>query len=81
MTEVMRLVDKEQVARSLGMRRTQVGETLATPGFPPAVGYFRGRHVWDENAVQRWIDAANQPPAEPERLTAWAGTGSSASAR
>jgi hypothetical protein len=32
MTEVMRLVDKEQVARSLGARRTQVGEMLAAPG-------------------------------------------------
>jgi predicted DNA-binding transcriptional regulator AlpA len=70
MTEVMRLVDKEQVARSLGVRRTQVGEMLASPGFPPAVGYFRGRHVWDEDAVQSWIDAANQPRAEAERLTA-----------
>jgi hypothetical protein len=30
--------------------------------------------MWDEGAVQSWvqswIDAANQPPAEPERLTA-----------
>jgi hypothetical protein len=43
MTEVMRLVDKEQVARSLGVRRTQVGEMLTAPGFPRAVGYFRGR--------------------------------------
>jgi predicted DNA-binding transcriptional regulator AlpA len=70
MTEVMRLVDKEQVARSLGVRRTEVGEMLASPSFPPAVGYFRGRHVWDEDAVQSWIAAANQPRAEAERLTA-----------
>jgi hypothetical protein len=48
----------------------QVGEMLASPGFPPAVGYFRGRHVWDEDAVQSWIDAASRPPAEAERLTA-----------
>ncbi len=70
MTEVTRLVDKEQVARSLGVRRTDVGEMLASPGFPPAVGYFRGRHVWDEDAVRSWIDAANQPRAEAVRLTA-----------
>jgi hypothetical protein len=30
----------------------------------------RGRHVWDEDAVRSWIDAANQPRAEAERLTA-----------
>ena len=70
MTEVMRPVDKERVARSLGVRRTQVGEMLAAPGVPRAVGYVRGRYVWDEGAVQSWNDAANHPPAEARRLTA-----------
>ena len=44
----------------------------------PAVGYFRGRHVWDEDAVQSWIDAANQPPAEAAPSV---GAGSSSNAR
>ena len=62
-TKTQRLVDKEQVAHTLGVRRTEVRQMLDAPGFPAALGYYRGRYVWDEDAVESWLAAANRPVA------------------
>jgi hypothetical protein len=51
-----RLLDREQVAATLGVHRRQVGRLTREPGFPAPVGYFRGRMLWDARAV---TDRAN----------------------
>jgi predicted DNA-binding transcriptional regulator AlpA len=54
--EGLRLIDREQVARALGVRRQQLGEVTSDRGFPPAVGYYRGRWVWDARAVEAFME-------------------------
>jgi predicted DNA-binding transcriptional regulator AlpA len=63
----VRLVDKEQVARTLGIGRREMGEMLDRPGFPRALGYYRGRYVWDEDAVESWVSAPDRPAAASDR--------------
>jgi len=53
----LRLVDRDQVASALGIRRQEVGTVLESPMFPSALGYYRGRWVWDEAAIERFLAA------------------------
>lgn len=57
-----RLIDREQLAAKLNMRRTELAEFLDTTGFPQPVGYFRGRVVWAEAAVDAWLHRLAEVP-------------------
>jgi mannose-6-phosphate isomerase len=61
-----RLVDKEQLASKLQLRRAELSEFLTEPGFPKPAGYFRGRMLWEEAAVDAWLHR----PTEVEVLSA-----------
>ena len=50
-----RLLDREQLARKLTLSRSEVSELAGQPGFPGVAGYFRGRLLWDESAVDAWL--------------------------
>jgi mannose-6-phosphate isomerase len=50
-----RFLDKEQVAKKLQLRRDQVSQVLGDQGFPKPTAYFRGRHLWEEEAVDAWL--------------------------
>ena len=49
------LIDKEQLAHKLEMRAGEVVSHGQQEGFPPPVAYFRGRILWDEAAIDRWL--------------------------
>jgi mannose-6-phosphate isomerase len=49
-----KLLDKEQVAARLELRRDQISQTLADATFPKPSAYFRGRLLWEEAAVDAW---------------------------
>lgn len=49
------LIDKEQLARKLELRAGEVAAHARQTGFPTPVAYFRGRTLWDEAAVDRWL--------------------------
>ena len=50
-----RLLDREQLAQKLSLSRSEVSELAGQPGFPRVAGYFRGRLLWDESAVDAWL--------------------------
>jgi quercetin dioxygenase-like cupin family protein len=50
-----RLLDREQLAGKLSLARAEVSALTAQPGFPEPSGYFRGRLLWDESAVEAWL--------------------------
>jgi hypothetical protein len=49
-----RLIDIEQLAGKLKLKRGEVSELTRQPGFPGPAGYFRGRLLWDEAVVEAW---------------------------
>jgi predicted DNA-binding transcriptional regulator AlpA len=49
------LIDKEQLAHKLELRVGDVAAHARQNGFPPPIAYFRGRMLWDEAAVDRWL--------------------------
>ena len=55
-----RLLDREQLAAKLSLSRSEVTALTEQPGFPEPDGYFRGRLLWDEAAVEAWV----QRPSE-----------------
>lgn len=55
------LIDREQLARKLELRLGEVVAHAEQRGFPRPVAYYRGRMLWDEAAVQRWV--AGRPDA------------------
>ena len=57
---VPRIIDREQLAARLGIRRQQLAEVTADDGFPPAVGYYRGRHLWASADIDRWAAGSEQ---------------------
>jgi len=50
-----RLLDKEQLAVKLKLHRSALADFLSQPGFPQPAGYFRGRMLWEEDAVEAWL--------------------------
>jgi quercetin dioxygenase-like cupin family protein/predicted DNA-binding transcriptional regulator AlpA len=50
-----RLLDREQLAGKLSLSRSEVSALTAQPGFPEPGGYFRGRLLWNESAVDAWL--------------------------
>jgi predicted DNA-binding transcriptional regulator AlpA len=57
------LIDKDQLARKLEMRVGEVVSHAQQQGFPPPVAYFRGRILWDEAAIDKWL--GDRPPDRP----------------
>ena len=49
------LIDKEQLAHKLELRVVDVAAHARQNGFPTPVAYFRGRTLWDEAAIDRWL--------------------------
>jgi hypothetical protein len=49
------LIDREQLARKLEIRLGEVVSHAQQEGFPSPVAYFRGRMLWDEEAVDDWL--------------------------
>jgi mannose-6-phosphate isomerase len=49
-----RLLDRDLIAAKLQLRRDEVSAVVNDPGFPSPVGYFRGRILWEEAAVEAW---------------------------
>ena len=52
--EPVRLIDTDQVAARLSMRRYEVADALNTHGFPQPTAYFRGRMLWEEASIAAW---------------------------
>jgi hypothetical protein len=50
----LRLLDRDLVAAKLRLRRDQVMAAIGDPTFPAPAGYFRGRVLWEEAAVDAW---------------------------
>jgi predicted DNA-binding transcriptional regulator AlpA len=48
-------MDREQLARKLELRLGEVVAHSQQRGFPPPVAYYRGRMLWDESSIQRWL--------------------------
>jgi predicted DNA-binding transcriptional regulator AlpA len=73
----LRLLDKDQVATALGIRRHEIGAMLGRPDFPTALGYYRGRWVWDEAAVKHYLaerQAARTGPPPRARISIGGGS-------
>jgi hypothetical protein len=61
------LIDKEQLARKLEMRAGEVVSHAQQLGFPTPVAYFRGRILWDESAIDRWLGEDRTGGSSPGR--------------
>jgi|tagenome__1003787_1003787.scaffolds.fasta_scaffold20892614_3 hypothetical protein len=59
--QLTRLMDREQLARKLELRLGEVVAHAAQQGFPPPVAYYRGRMLWDESSIQRWMTGKQNP--------------------
>ena len=55
-TPPARLLDRDLVAVRLGVRRDEVMARISDPAFPDPAGYFRGRMLWEEAAVDAWVN-------------------------
>jgi mannose-6-phosphate isomerase len=64
----IRLLDAEQVAGRLSMRRTDLLDALGAAGFPQPTGYFRGRMLWEEASIDAWQTQSAQAPDEEMRI-------------
>ncbi|MDX6552389.1 MAG: hypothetical protein QOH74_877 [Gaiellales bacterium] len=53
-----RLIDIEQLAGKLALKRGEVSALTREPSFPDPSGYFRGRLLWDEAVVDAWQAAS-----------------------
>jgi predicted DNA-binding transcriptional regulator AlpA len=56
------LLDVEQVAVKLEIKRSEAAATAKREGFPRPAGYHRGRFVWDEAAIASWQQLALEQP-------------------
>ena len=59
--QLTRLMDREQLARKLELRLGEVVAHAQQRGFPPPVAYYRGRMLWDESSIQRWLSGKQNP--------------------
>jgi predicted DNA-binding transcriptional regulator AlpA len=59
---VSRLLDVEQVAVKLEIKRSEAAATAKREGFPRPAGYYRGRFVWDEAVIESWRQVALEQP-------------------
>lgn len=54
--ELARLINSEELARKLEVRLGEVVSHAEQRGFPRPVGGYHGTMLWDEAAVDRWLD-------------------------
>lgn len=54
----LRLIDREQLAAKLAVHRSELAEIMQRPDFPAPIAYFRGRHLWDESAIEENLDTS-----------------------
>jgi len=66
-TPPARLLDRDLIAARLGVRRDEVQARISDPTFPDPAGYFRGRVLWDEGAVDAWVNQPADAPATERR--------------
>jgi predicted DNA-binding transcriptional regulator AlpA len=65
---LVRLVDREQLARALDVKLSHIPQHTQLPDFPSPVAYYRGRSLWQAAAVEAWANrrgcsnAHNSPP-------------------
>jgi predicted DNA-binding transcriptional regulator AlpA len=53
-----RLIDIEQLAGKLELKRGEVSALTREASFPDPAGYFRGRLLWNEAVVDAWQAAS-----------------------
>jgi predicted DNA-binding transcriptional regulator AlpA len=56
------LIDTQQLAHKLELRAGEIVSHAQQLGFPLPVAYFRGRILWDEAAVDRWLGERSDAP-------------------
>jgi hypothetical protein len=66
-TPPARLLDRDLIAVRLGVRRDEVRDRMSDPSFPDPAGYFRGRILWEEAAVDAWLHQPADAPASELR--------------
>lgn len=54
-SQLARLIDREQLARTLELRLAEVVAHAQQRGFPRPVAYYRGRMLWEERSVKQWL--------------------------
>jgi hypothetical protein len=52
--DLVRLVDREQLARTLDVKLSHIAQHTQLPDFPSPVAYYRGRSLWQATAVEAW---------------------------
>jgi hypothetical protein len=57
LAELVVLVDREQLARRMGIRLADVASQTMLDDFPPLFAYYRGRRLWNQAAVETWLAA------------------------
>ena len=62
-TPPARLLDRDLIAAKLGVHRAEVTARISDPTFPAPAGYFRGRVLWEEAAVDAWLHQPADAPA------------------
>jgi mannose-6-phosphate isomerase len=62
-TPPARLLDRDLIAAKLGVHRAEVTARTSDPTFPAPAGYFRGRVLWEEAAVDAWLHQPADAPA------------------
>ena len=60
-SQMSRLIDREQLARTLELRLGEVVAHARQRGFPRPVAYYRGRMLWEEHSVQQWAAGHRNP--------------------
>ena len=53
--DLLPMIDSEQLGHKLGLRMGEVVTHSQQRGFPAPIAYFRGRMLWDESEVDRWL--------------------------
>jgi predicted DNA-binding transcriptional regulator AlpA len=60
-SQLSRLIDREQLARTLELRLGEVVAHAEQRGFPRPVAYYRGRMLWEERSIKQWLAGHRNP--------------------
>jgi predicted DNA-binding transcriptional regulator AlpA len=60
-SQLSRLIDREQLARTLELRLGEVVAHAQQRGFPRPVAYYRGRMLWEERSIKQWLAGHRNP--------------------
>jgi len=64
-----RLLDRDQLAVKLQVRRPELADLLSSTDFPAPVAYFRGRLLWQEATVDGWMAQGGAVPDVVHAIT------------